>query len=157
MPKNNDATTPTTAPATAPKKRASKPREKEEFDKKLEDMPFVNKGNLLWDPLVLARRLKNLLFYKRVTHAKLFRETGVNTSNISYYCTGKKTPKLSTALMMSNYLGVSLDYLVGNDERIKADLTEILGEATLMKSPGGRRIEELARGLLTLYTDNDWE
>lgn len=58
-------------------------------------------------------RLTELLEEKKMKQADLCRATGISTSLISQYSSGKATPLLDNAKSIARALGVSLDELVG--------------------------------------------
>ena len=74
-------------------------------------------------------RLAELLAEFGMTQADLCRATGLKTSLVSNYATGKASPTLDTALLIASKLGITLDKLVGF--KPKETLTE--QEKTLLK------------------------
>lgn len=59
--------------------------------------------------------LKKLLKDKNLRQADLCRMTGIQTSLMSDYINGKKSPTIGNAILIADALGVSLDTLVGKD------------------------------------------
>lgn len=66
--------------------------------------------------LLFAERLKNLRKEKGLSQSKLAEELHITKRKISYLETGQLEPDLKTLLNISNYFGVSCDYLIGKSE-----------------------------------------
>lgn len=60
-----------------------------------------------------SENLKQLLAGKEMKQADLCRMTGIQSSLMSDYLSGKKSPALSNSMSMAAALGVSLDELAG--------------------------------------------
>ena len=56
-----------------------------------------------------------------ITAYKVSKETGVPTSTLSDWKTGRATPKLDKIIKIADYLGVSVDYLSGREESVIED------------------------------------
>lgn len=52
-----------------------------------------------------------------VTPYKVSKATGIATATLSDWKNGKSTPKLDKMQKIADYFGVSLDYLLGNEEK----------------------------------------
>lgn len=59
--------------------------------------------------------LKLLLKDKNLKQADLCRMTGIQTSLMSDYLGGKKSPTIGNAILIADALNISLDLLVGKD------------------------------------------
>lgn len=59
--------------------------------------------------------LKQLLKDKNLKQADLCRMTGIQTSLISDYLGGKKSPTIGNAILIADALNISLDTLVGKN------------------------------------------
>lgn len=75
-------------------------------------------------------RLRSARKRKGMTLQQMGEMCGIHFTLLSQYETGKKTPRLDTAIELANFLGISLDYLAG---RTKADEA---GEKALLKMGG---------------------
>lgn len=64
-------------------------------------------------------QLKLLLINKNLKQADLCRLTGIQTSLMSEYISGKKSPAIGNAVLIADALNVSLDTLVGREERVR--------------------------------------
>lgn len=64
-------------------------------------------------------QLKLLLINKNLKQADLCRMTGIQTSLMSEYISGKKSPTIGNAVLIADALNVSLDTLVGRKERVR--------------------------------------
>lgn len=62
-------------------------------------------------------RLKELRSEKGITMKRLGEELGFAESTISLYENGKREPDFSTLLTLSDYFGVSVDYLLGREAK----------------------------------------
>lgn len=62
-----------------------------------------------------ARRLDDLLHEKRMTAADLSRQTGITEASMSKYRQGKYIPQGQNLKSIAEALGVSTDYLLGDD------------------------------------------
>lgn len=74
-------------------------------------------------------RLKELRNEKNVSQAALSKAIGVSTGCIGMLETGKREPTSNTLLLLSNYFGVTTDYLLGREDdfgnvETNADLSE---------------------------------
>lgn len=60
-------------------------------------------------------RLRELRKHCGITMKELGNEIGVAESTVSQYETGKRQPDYETLLKLSEYFGVSVDYLLGKE------------------------------------------
>lgn len=90
-------------------------------------------------------KLNKLMKENRISQADLSRVTGIPTSLISNYVTGKKSPALSNAKIISDALGVSMDELAGNMSHFDERLTEEEKELIELYRNATGRAKELAR------------
>ena len=63
--------------------------------------------------------LKLLLIQKHMKQADLCRMTGIQTSLMSEYINGKKSPTIGNAIQIADALDISLDTLAGREERVR--------------------------------------
>lgn len=68
---------------------------------------------------MLCETLRDLLVEKDLSQADLSRATGIPTSLISNYLSGKKSPSLTNSILLANALHVTLDELAGVTKRVK--------------------------------------
>ena len=66
--------------------------------------------------LLFAERLKYLRKEKGLSQENLAKELEITQRKISYLETGQLEPDLKTLWKISNYFGVSCDYLIGKTE-----------------------------------------
>ena len=74
-----------------------------------------------------ATRLKRLMFIKGVRQVDLAKKTGINKGTLSHYMTGGEkgyVPKGEAVVKLANALGVTADYLLGNETISDAQLTK---------------------------------
>lgn len=73
-----------------------------------------------------SENLKQLLKDRNMNQARLCEITGISSSLISNYTTGKKSPAIPNAVLIADAFDVSLDTLAGRKERVRyPDLLEI--------------------------------
>lgn len=90
------------------------------------------------------QNLRGLRESKKMTMKSLGNVIGVAESTISLYETGKREPDIATLILLANYFGVTVDYLVGHEKKptVKDDgLTEM--ERLFLSLPPDRREEVL--------------
>lgn len=68
-----------------------------------------------------GERLTACMEKSNISAYKLSKATGISQTMIGYYKTGKNTPTIDKATIIANYLNVSVDYLLGNEEKTPAD------------------------------------
>ncbi len=66
--------------------------------------------------ILFAERLKNLRKEKGLSQAELAKALNLTQRKISYLETGQFEPDLTILWEISNYFGVSCDYLIGKSE-----------------------------------------
>lgn len=65
---------------------------------------------------IFAERIRNLRLQKGMTQQELGNIVGVTSTGISYWESAKAIPNFDTLKKLSNYFGVSIDYLSGKDD-----------------------------------------
>ncbi|HEK4562021.1 TPA: helix-turn-helix transcriptional regulator [Clostridioides difficile] len=92
-----------------------------------------------------STNLRNILEKKQLKQADLCRMTGIQTSLMSDYIKGKKSPAISNAILIADALNMSLDILVGKDktsiENIESENSFELNERWLRHGFGEMFIE----------------
>ena len=63
-----------------------------------------------------GNKLKELRIEKGIGQIELAKILGVSKGMISLWENGKNEPKLSNLIAISNFFGVSLDYLAGKED-----------------------------------------
>lgn len=66
----------------------------------------------------LALRLALCLEVKNISQAELSDTTGISQASISRYLNEVRLPRLTELVMLSLIIGVSVDWLLGLDDRI---------------------------------------
>ena len=61
-------------------------------------------------------RLKELRKEKGITQLKLAMDLGLSQNTISRYETGEREADYKTLIMLADYFGVSVDYLIGRTD-----------------------------------------
>ena len=62
------------------------------------------------------QQLKLILKQKNISQNKLIKETNFSAGHLYKWFNKKLTPKMDTIIELADYLGVSLDYLVGREK-----------------------------------------
>jgi len=70
-----------------------------------------------------ATRLRELMDERKVTQQKLAEETELTRQAISQYADGSVLPNIDRLLKIANYFDVSCDYMLGNTDVRKLDMT----------------------------------
>ncbi len=65
---------------------------------------------------IFAERLKELREEKNLSQVQLSKETGIGQSSINYYESGLRSPNVITLVILSRYFGVTVGYLLGEED-----------------------------------------
>ena len=65
---------------------------------------------------MFIEKLNKLLFTNNVTRAKLIEDIGIGKNQIKYWETHQNTPNAETIKKIADYFGVTVDYLIGNED-----------------------------------------
>lgn len=82
---------------------------------------------------IFGRRMLEAAGRRNITLAELSRRIGVHSRGLYGYSTEEKVPNLHTAVLISDGLGVSLDWLCGRDSDACPAVDEIQRENILKK------------------------
>ena len=66
---------------------------------------------------------EQLLKKRKITPYRVSKETGVPQSTLSDWKRGRSVPKTEKLQKIANYLGVALDYLLGNEQKKNPHIT----------------------------------
>lgn len=90
----------------------------------------------------------NRIFYERdLTQAELCRMSGITTSMMSDYVSGKKAPTLPKAIAMADALGISLDELAGRSIMPAPLEQQLVNNFRALNSNGQEVLSTVARAL----------
>ena len=64
----------------------------------------------------MINRLKELRFYKEKTQLQVQMETGIEQALLSKYENGVRIPPTDTLMILADYYGVSMDYIMGRTD-----------------------------------------
>ena len=67
----------------------------------------------------MINRLKELRFYKEKTQLQVQMETGIEQALLSKYENGVRIPPTDTLMILADYYGVSMDYIMGRTDNPK--------------------------------------
>lgn len=105
-----------------------------------------------------AENLKQIIKDRHLKQASLCRMTGIQTSLMSEYLQGKKSPTIGNAIAIADALKVSLDFLVGKsiDTNISSIHRQVIRQLEPMTSAQLKATLAFIKTLKELYTsDND--
>ena len=74
---------------------------------------------------MFGERLKIALQNKDISQLKLSKELGYTQQAINRWCNNITEPDNNTIVKIANYLGISTDYLLGNDDKLSEYETEL--------------------------------
>jgi transcriptional regulator with XRE-family HTH domain len=66
-------------------------------------------------------RLKELRFHKDKTQLQVQMETGIEQALLSKYENGLRIPPTDTLMILADYYGVSMDYIMGRTDNPKVN------------------------------------
>ena len=70
----------------------------------------------------MINRLKELRIYKEKTQLQVQMETGIEQALLSKYENGVRVPPTETLVILADYYGVSMDYIMGRTDNPKVNL-----------------------------------
>ena len=79
-------------------------------------MSYIPKGGR-----IVISRLKELRFYKEKTQLQVQMETGIEQALLSKYENGVRIPPTETLMILADYYGVSMDYIMGRTDNPKVN------------------------------------
>lgn len=91
--------------------------------------------------MTFGERLQAVLDAQGINRAELCRRTGLKSANLVPYMKpgSDRSPKLSTAVMIANALGVSLDYLAGISDDMNPNFIGNVHPDAVMTSEDGTK------------------
>ena len=98
----------------------------------------------------LSESLSRIFFERDLTQADLCRMSGVTTSMMSDYVSGKKEPTLPKAIAMADALGISLDELAGRSVSQVPLARQLVNHFRALNTDGQATLALVARGLRSL-------
>ncbi|WP_101723617.1 helix-turn-helix domain-containing protein [Eggerthella timonensis] len=99
----------------------------------------------------LSESLNNIFYERDLTQADLCRMSGITTSMMSDYVSGKKEPTLPKAVAMADALGISLDELAGRSVPQIPLERQLISSFRALKPEGQEMLATLARALRSVY------
>ena len=72
----------------------------------------------------LAQILNNLMESKSISAYKMSKDTGISDRLIGYWKKGEKLPSAENLMIISNYFGVSIDYLLTGQNRKESNISQ---------------------------------
>lgn len=71
-----------------------------------------------------AQILDKTMTERNISNYEMSRKTGISDSLIGYWRRGKSVPKADNLLVISKFLEVSVDYLLGNTPNLLSNVTQ---------------------------------
>ena len=121
------------------------------MEKKDNSIDLEKDDFMILDRELFARRLTQVCYGQGCNGSKLSRATGITVSLISHYLNGTKMPNLNNAYKIASYLGISIDYLVGNDEIVINNLDKIRDLYVLERDDKARKTLDLIDEIMKYY------
>lgn len=93
---------------------------------------------------MFCTELRHLIEKSGKTQKSIAEELGLLTQRFNFYVTGRSEPDIATLILLADYFGVTVDYLIGHEKEptVKDDgLTEM--ERLFLSLPPQRREEVL--------------
>lgn len=75
---------------------------------------------------IFSENLKRWLLIRKKTQAELYKRMGVSSSVVSDWCTGKKIPRISKIIEISEWLSIELTDLLEEGKREPTDMDKII-------------------------------
>lgn len=72
----------------------------------------------------LAQILNNLMESKSISAYKMSKDTGISDRLIGYWKKSEKLPSAENLMIISNYFGVSIDYLLTGENRKESNISQ---------------------------------
>ena len=72
----------------------------------------------------VAQILNNLMESKSISAYKMSKDTGISDRLIGYWKKGEKLPSAENLMIISNYFGVSIDYLLTGENRKESNISQ---------------------------------
>lgn len=85
-----------------------------------------------------SERLSTLMESKGLKQSDICKATGIASSAMSYYVSGKSEPTFTNAIILASALGVTIDELAGNNELELTDDEKALIRSYRIADPRGR-------------------
>lgn len=73
---------------------------------------------------IIGDRLKNARENKMLSQIQVYKDTGIHNKTLSGYERGISQPDLETIALLAKYYGVSTDYLLLGESKIKSEKTK---------------------------------
>lgn len=96
-----------------------------------------------------CQRLKELKKQKGCTNAEIGKAAGVSEGGVRYWMNGERVPGADKAILLANYFGVSVAYLLGKVEEPAGQEADGRGDAVIIHR-GGRTTRRV-------LTDEQWK
>ena len=79
------------------------------------------------DNFAIVGRIKRLCRDKKISMTQFYKESGITSSAMSQWVTGRTSPKQTTLSMVAEYLGTTTEYLINGEKEQKEKTTQADG------------------------------
>lgn len=83
---------------------------------------------------IFGNRLKELRIKKGLLQKQVSFELGIKVSRYSSYESNSRFPELSILIKIADYYNVSIDYLIGRDNKTHLDNEKLINELEKLKN-----------------------
>ena len=92
----------------------------------------------MYDSTNIAKRIKELAKSNNIIIKDMLKDCGLSKNALSTMISGGSTPKSENLARIADYLGCSVDYLLGREDN---DLKELCGKETVIYNRDGRVVK----------------
>ena len=108
------------------------------------------------DNRIFAERIKELRINKGLTQQELGNIFGVTSTGVSYWESGKAIPNMDIINKLSDYFGVTIDYMIGKKELDENNKGMILfRKAEQVNEKDKKRLYDIINSTIDAFLDNN--
>ncbi len=107
---------------------------------------FNLRKNRIGGENLIAQRVKELRLASKMTQSQLALKVGAKQKQtIAQWEKGTSVPPLSSCMKLAEIFGVSLDYLVGNEQQVLVNVTHLPQELAEIVRNTAKQLEEYTK------------
>jgi len=108
------------------------------------------------DNKLFANRIKKLRIEHNMTQQELGKIVGLTTTGISYWESGKAIPNMEIMSKLSNYFGVTIDFLIGKETLDEYNEGMILfRKAEQVKDSDKKKMYNIINSTIEVFLNNN--
>lgn len=105
---------------------------------------------------MFAERIKSLRIKKNLTQQELGSKFNVTSTGVSYWESGKAIPNIEVMNKLSNFFGVTIDYLMGKDKVDENNESMILfRKAEQVNEKDRKKMYDIISSTIDAFLDNN--